>query len=260
MTQPISGNTAVASAVEVVRRFVAECHPLAEAALLAGSQARGLATVGSDYDVVLLFPSVAAAWREMMLFEGRHIEVFAHDLGTLAYFCRELDRPSGRPALPTMIVEGISVLSESSAVLEAARQIAADTLRQGPPVLDGAALRARRYAITDLATALRANSARSVRLATGSALLGELADFALRAEGRWSASGKALSCALAIAVPQFAERLETAFTALFAQGDVTLVQALVDDVLEPHGGRLREGYRQVAPVDWSDNPARLGNG
>jgi hypothetical protein len=24
----------------------------------------------------------------MIMFEGQHVEVFAHDLGTLAYFCR----------------------------------------------------------------------------------------------------------------------------------------------------------------------------
>jgi hypothetical protein len=24
----------------------------------------------------------------MIMFEGRHVEVFAHDLGTFAYFCR----------------------------------------------------------------------------------------------------------------------------------------------------------------------------
>lgn len=146
MTEPICGNAAVADALELVRRFVVQCHPTAEAALLAGSRGRGSGAVGSDHEVVLLFPSMpSGAWREMALFEGRHVEVFAHDLGTLAYFCRELDRPSGRPVLPTMIAEGISLLSENSAVLRAARKIANRTLHWGPPALDCAASRTTLY-------------------------------------------------------------------------------------------------------------------
>jgi hypothetical protein len=43
----------------------------------------------------------------------RYGETFAHDRGTLGYFCREVDRPSGLPVLPTMIAEGIPVLSRS---------------------------------------------------------------------------------------------------------------------------------------------------
>jgi hypothetical protein len=51
----------------------------------------------------------------------RYGETFAHDRGTLGYFCREVDRPSGLPVLPTMIAEGIPVLSRSPALLEDAR-------------------------------------------------------------------------------------------------------------------------------------------
>jgi hypothetical protein len=39
----------------LLRRFRAECHPDAEAALLAGSRARAEGVTGSDHDVILLF-------------------------------------------------------------------------------------------------------------------------------------------------------------------------------------------------------------
>jgi hypothetical protein len=65
-------------------------------------------------------------------FDGQLIEAFAHDPGTLAYFCREVDRPSGLPVLPTMIAEGIPVLSGRSAVLQEARQSAVEILQSGP--------------------------------------------------------------------------------------------------------------------------------
>jgi hypothetical protein len=256
MVAGTDGNAAVESSLQLVRRFATQCHPIAEAALLAGSRARGSGTTDSDHDVVLLFPSLPnGAWREMVLFEGRHIEAFAQDLGTLAYFCRELDRPSGRPVLTVMIAEGIAALSKNPALLEAARKIANETLRLGPPPLDAPAIRGRCYAITDLATKLRPDGPKNVLLAAGTALYCELADFALRANGHWSATGKAIPRALAMAGPGLAEQFETAFGDLFASGQTAPVQALVDAVLQPHGGRVREGYLQTAPAAWTDTPA-----
>jgi hypothetical protein len=246
----------VESSVRLIRRFVVQCHPTAQAALLAGSRARGSSAASSDYDVVLFFPLLpSGAWREMILFEGHYIEAFFHDLGTFAYFCRELDRPSGKPVLPAMVAEGISILSENSALLEKAREIANETLRSGPPVLSAEEIRRRSYAISDLASKLRSDSDRGVFLAVGASLFVELADFALRAAGHWSASGKAIPRALAMVRPNLAEQFEIAFCDLFAKGDVAPVQALVDVVLQSQGGRVREGYRQAAPASWTDTSA-----
>jgi hypothetical protein len=256
MVAGIDGDVGVESALRLVRRFAAQCHPTADVALLAGSRARGSGAADSDHDVVLLFASVPnGAWREMVLFEGHYIEAFAQDLGTLAYFCRELDRPSGRPVLPVMIAEGIAAFSRNSTLLEAARKIANETLRLGPPPLDAAAIRARCYAITDLATKLRPDGRKNVLLAAGAALYCELADFALRANGHWSATGNAVPRALAMVGPDLADQFETAFGDLFANRQIAPVQALVDAVLQPHGGRIREGYCQTAPAAWTDTPA-----
>jgi hypothetical protein len=240
-------------ALGFVCRFVACHYPAAEVALLTGSQSRGEATIGSDYDVVLLFGSLPdGAWREMVLFEGRHVEVFAHDLGTIAYFCREVDRPSGVPALPAMVAEGVSALPKSSSLLDAAREIACEVLRLGPFPLGDDAIRMRRYAITDLAAALQSDRDKGVLIATAAALYSALADFALRAAGNWSALGKAFPRALTAMDAALAEQFEAAFTTLFAAGDVGPVQALVDAVLAPYGGRLREGFRRGAPAAWRD--------
>ena len=70
----------MSDAVHLVGRFVASRHPTAIAAILAGSRARAVASSVSDYDIVLLFESLPnGAWREMVEFEGQHVEVFAHD-------------------------------------------------------------------------------------------------------------------------------------------------------------------------------------
>ena len=125
-------------------------------------------------------------------------------------------------------------------------------LRIGPLPLGAEAIQLRRYAITDLAAALQGNRGRGVRMAAGAALYTELADFALRAAGRWTAAGKAFPRALTGMDPALAARFEPAFAALLTAADAGPVQALVDAVLTPHGGRLREGFRRTAPAGWRE--------
>jgi len=248
-----SGKSMTTNALGAASRFVAFHYSAAQVAILGGSRARGDELSGSDYDIVLLFESVQnGAWREMVEFEGQHVEVFAHDLDTLAYFCHAVDRPSGLPALPSMVTKGIVVLSRSPPALTAAREIATETLRLGPPPLDTTTLRTRRFVISELAVAVRPDRDRHVLLAAGASLYTSLADFALRAAGRWSASGKALPRALTTMDPALATRFETAFTTLFSMGDVAPVQSLVDTVLTPYGGRLRGGYFMRAPAEWRE--------
>jgi hypothetical protein len=242
---------AAVDALALVRRFVAQHHPDAKTVLLAGSRSRGGGSPDSDYDVILLFGELPnGAWRETSVFEEQIIEAFAHDCGTLAYFCREVDRPSGLPVLPTMIAEGIPILSRSPALLEDARRIAAETLQSGPPLLAPETVRERRYAITELAAALGHHRGKGSVIAIGAALHIALADFALRAAGRWSARGKAIPDALEAMNPVLATQFTAAFAALFATEDAALVLALVDSILAPYGGQLRTGFRQVASAAW----------
>ncbi len=244
----------VVRAMELVRKFVQVCHPGAEAAVLAGSRSRGTARQNSDFDVFLLFPSLpAGAWREVLIFEDETLEVFGHDLGTFSYFCRQLDRPSGKPVLPSLLAQGISLLPESP-LLEHARSIANEVIATGPIPLDEDRIRHRRYLITDLVMALNPRVLRHEAIAAGAALYTELADFALRANGHWGASGKALPRALAAVSTHLDRQFEDAFHALFAYANPGPVETLVDDVLRPFGGRLRAGFRQGAPSEWTDEP------
>jgi hypothetical protein len=240
-----------ADALALVRRFIMQCHPDAEAAWLSGSRSRGEGTASSDYDVIMLFAEVPdGAWRETGRFEGNVIEAFAHDIGTLRYFCRNIDRPSGLPVLPTMVAEGIVAFSRSSALIEEAKQIAAVTLASGPPPLAAETIQERRYAITELAATLADGRGDAVMISVGAALHIALADFSLRAAGRWSARGKAIPRALAAMDPALDAKFATAFTALFALKDTGPVQSLVDTVLAPYSGRFRTGYRHVASAAW----------
>ena len=176
------------------------------------------------------------AWRETVLFESRPIEVLAHDLSTLAYFCREADRPSGRSVLPTMVADGI---------------IARNTLRLGPIPLDADALRRHRHVITNPAVASSDDRDEAILIAVGGAP---------RRPGRLRPSrGRSLerfrqgAAASAVGInPSVAERFKAAFGTLFATGEAGPVRALVEAVLPPHGSMLREGFRQAAPAAWRD--------
>jgi hypothetical protein len=142
----------------------------------------------------------------MVSFEKADMEIFAHDLSSLSYFCRELGRPSGEPALARMIEDGVLVLCESRDLIDAAREIAHSTINTGPLELGEGSLDALRYGITDLAEALRDPLSSAQQIAIGNSLYAALTTFAFRAGGHWSASGKALPSALSTVRPALADQ------------------------------------------------------
>src|SRR5690349_7126567 len=90
----------------VARLVVSQRYPGAAVAFAAGSLVRGEGTAYSDLDLVVVYPTLPAAYRESFRFDGLPVEVFVHDPGTLEYFFVEMDAASGIPALPQMVVEG----------------------------------------------------------------------------------------------------------------------------------------------------------
>jgi hypothetical protein len=188
----------------------------------------------------------------MVRFEGHDFEVFAHDLATFSYFFREIETTSGHPVLVKMVAEGVPIKSDSPALVATAKQMALATLQSGPPTLDRTTLELRRYGITDLAQALSAPRDEATILAIGATLYTALADFFLRAAGHWSAAGKATPNALATADLWIADQFAVAFSALFKTGNTTPVLTLVDAILEPYGGRIRVGFKHLAPPNWRD--------
>lgn len=238
-------------AVRRVREMAAGYLPTPAVVLLAGSRSRGTARADSDYDLVFLYPVLGdGAWREMVRDGGADFEVFAHDLRTLAYFLEHVERPSGKPVLACMVDEGVVVIGAGDRMEEDARRLARACLAAGPLPLDEAGMAGQRYAIANLALALRSAGGEAERLAIGSPLYVALARFALLANGRWAAEGKALPRALRSVGSELDKVFIQAFAELYARGDDGAVQTLVREVLGPFGGPLRAGYRQQAPASW----------
>jgi hypothetical protein len=131
----------------IAQRLVQQRYPTAVAAIIGGSFATGRQTPSSDIDLLLLFDHVDCAWRDTIVAEGRTVELFAHDLATFTYFCKEMDAPGGTVPLAMMVVEGENIVAAGDAYAQLhALAHAIDTA--GPPALDAENLQRRRYAIT----------------------------------------------------------------------------------------------------------------
>jgi hypothetical protein len=228
--------------LNIVRWF-----PGADTALLGGSTAGDAAGPGSDLDVVVLYPHLPdGAWRVTERHEGQLVEAFVHDLETLRYFFDVFDGPSGVPILAELVATGLEVPGLPSRLAIPAKAMARGVLAAGPPKLDQADLDRRRFTLSSLAEDLLDQRPRHERIAIVAALYSGLADFALRAAGHFGGNGKGLARSLTSFDPNLASRFDAAFGA----GDVDRMQALVDEVLAPYGGRLVDGYRAQAPADW----------
>jgi hypothetical protein len=199
---------------------------------------------------VVLFEALPAARRESFTSHGWPVEVFCHDLETLAYFFDRVDAPDGVPSLASMVVQGYQLRLQAGDVLDRAITLARASLTNGPPPWTTRQLTRIRYALTDIRQDIRAPRSPAELTASCAKLHGILADAWFRGAGRWSASGKSIPGALYRADPDFARRFDQAFTQAFAEHDPSHLIALIDVVLEPLGGELFDGASDVAPADW----------
>ena len=113
----------------------ADRYKEAIATFAAGSIVRGEATPFSDLDLVVVYAQLPGAYRESFRFDGYPVEAFVHDPSTLHYFFLEVDRLSGVPALPQMVVEGIEIPGPNEMSRDLKRRAAA-VIDAGPPPLD----------------------------------------------------------------------------------------------------------------------------
>ncbi|UQV44513.1 nucleotidyltransferase domain-containing protein [Janthinobacterium lividum] len=232
-------------------RLVRERYPTAVAAIIGGSFATGRQTPSSDIDLLLLFDHVDCAWRSTIVAEGRTVELFAHDVATFTYFCKEIDAPGGTVPLARMVLEGENIAASGqhhAQLLALAQAIAA----AGPPVLDGDNLQRRRYAITTALEDLVDSRHPGEALAVACQLYPALADLHLRAAGQWSGGGKHLFRRLQAFDAAIAGQLDGALR--MAASDLPAGQQAFEQVaaavLAPVGGPLLDGFTLLAPAHW----------
>ena len=221
--------------------------PTAQTAFLAGSYARNQATKYSDLDLVVIYEKLPNAYRESFMFEGYPVEAFAHDAETLKYFFWEVDRPTGIPSLANMIKEGIEIPSPSE-LSRKLKLMADEVLDAGPPALSQKETDHKRYFITDLVDDIREPRNKHELCATGTQLYPLLADFFFRAQGLWSAKGKAIPRVLEKTDADFSKKYIAAFDSLFREANPRSVIELAEEILKPYGGFLFDGFRVDAKL------------
>lgn len=222
--------------------------PEAVAVFLAGSVMRGQGTEHSDLDVVVVHQHLPSAYRESLLHRDWPVELFVHDPETLAYFF-ESDRQRGVPSLPAMVAEGLE-LPEPSEVSRHWKDRAVQLLKKGPPTWQAQELETARYAISDVCDDLRSPRGPNQGLASACRLYEMLANFSLRANGRWSATGKSIPDQLESLESGLSDVYSAAFEQFFIKKDPALLLELSDRLLKPFGGRLFCEPPRLAPAHW----------
>jgi len=237
-----------AKALSIAKAVLHTRYGGATFAYAAGSIMRGEGTYLSDLDLVVVFDRLDAARRESFIVDGVPIEAFVHDPETLAWFVDE-DVARGRPSILNMIVEGTAIGRDQDRA-ETLRANISARLARGPMPLSATALNALRYEITDAADDLRGDRTPSEAIAIEAMLHAKLVEIALRGRGHWNGTGKWAPRLLASIDAGLASRFDSAFRALFADGDHGPVIELVEAELAPHGGTLFDGDRRDAPALW----------
>jgi hypothetical protein len=210
------------------------CH----GALLAGSVVRGEATETSDLDIVIFDSNLQSAYRESLIEYGWNIEVFVHNLTSFKEFFKS-DCERARPSLPKMVSEGI-VLKDSG-IMEAIKQEAKDLLAKGPAEWSAETIRIKRYFITDALDDFIGCSMRGEEIFIANTLAELVSEFVMRTNRQWIGTSKWVIRSLRNYDEKFADQFVNAFDIFYKTGHKEKIILMVDEILQPFGGRLFKG-------------------
>lgn len=213
--------------------------PELRAALLTGSVVRGTATETSDIDVVLLLPDGSGGLRETVEWDGQTVDLFGYDLAALRHWLTE-DTLRRRPALCSIVLDGVPVVGDSR-VVEEARSTAREVYDAGPRACEPAELLRMRYGVTDVLLDVATSTDRAETLLLAGTLVTDAVDLLFATARRWSGSGKWLLRELRIREPGLAERLVEGYDTLARTNEPGALVNAVDELLDRCGGRFLVG-------------------
>jgi hypothetical protein len=226
--------------IESARRFVEAHFPECHVAFVASSVLRGEGTITSDLDIVIITGREDAPFRQSFMWEGWPVEAFVHtETSYLDFFAR--DRVRYEPTLEMMCAEGV-VLRDRNSLAERIKATARRELEAGPEPLTQRAIDRIRYTITDLMDDLIGSVRPEESFFIATALAEESVRLLLLRNRRWLGKGKWTLRALRRFDPGMAERLSGALKLFCSTGNKDDLLAFANEVLEPVGGRLFEGY------------------
>lgn len=225
--------------VNAAHKFVDKYYPDCQGAILAGSVVRGEATETSDLDIVIFDRTLSSSYRESLIELDWRIEIFVHNLTSYRQFFSS-DCERARPSLPRMVVEGIVVKDDG--IIVSIKQEARALLEKGPEEWPAKTIEMKRYFITGVLEDLIGSSQREEELFIANTLAELVSEFVLRTNRRWVGTSKWTVRALKSYDERFAKEFVEVFDVFYQTGDKSSIIRLVDEILNPYGGRLFEGF------------------
>ncbi|UQU63340.1 nucleotidyltransferase domain-containing protein [Couchioplanes caeruleus] len=227
------------------RDLVTELFPRNRWAVLAGSVTTAQRTTGSDLDIVVLLPDGdgQAPHRDSRLYRGWPVELFVHDEQSLVHYLAK-DLPGRRPVMHRMVATGVPVSGDPRRW----QTHCAAVLAAGPAPLTADERDRIRYHLTDLLDDLRHATDPGERTVIGTAAWTSVAHQALALADHWTGTSKWLLRELRDLDSELAGRW------LSAHNDTAAIEALLEEILDRHGGLLFDGFHVAG-----DHPGpRLG--
>lgn len=225
--------------IETAQHFIEKYFPKCQGALLAGSIVRGEATETSDLDIVIFDISLSSSYRESLIEFGWDIEVFVHNLSSYKQFFKS-DYERARPSLPRMVSEGVILKDEG--IIEDIKKEANDLLEKGPEKWSEDTIKIKRYFITDALNDFKGSSKRAEEIFIANTLAELVSEFVLRTNCKWIGSSKWVVRSLRNYNEEFANCFVEAFDSFYTTGEKNQVIKLVNEVLQPYGGQIFEGF------------------
>ncbi|WP_332633918.1 nucleotidyltransferase domain-containing protein [Halalkalibacter flavus] len=226
---------------KAARNFLQQTFPQCDVAFLAGSAAREELTERSDLDIVILDEMQSLSFRQCFICFEWKIEAFVYNRTSLS-FAFEMSRLEGIPSIPRMCAEGIILKDDGSAV--EIQDVAKEYIRNGPSKWTEEKQQPMRFMITDLLDDLNSYTNDKEKMFVAYKLFDIVAEFVLRANGHWIGYGKWMYRSLLRFDKHFCERYVEVFHIFLKTGNSEPLSTLIDKVLERHGGRLFEGYKE----------------
>lgn len=234
------GEVSKLAPIEAATRFIGVYFPNCQGALLAGSVVRGEATDTSDLDIVIFDKNLSSSFRESLINYGWNIEVFVHNLTSYKQFFK-MDYERARPSLPRMVSEGI-VLKDVG-IIESIKIEANELLNNGPDEWSLETIQLKRYFITDALDDFTGSSYRGEEIFIANTLADLLSEFVLRTNRQWIGASKWVIRSLRHYDEVFANHFLEAFDIFYRTGNKNLVIQIADEILQPFGGRLFDGFK-----------------
>ncbi|WLR41169.1 nucleotidyltransferase domain-containing protein [Bacillus carboniphilus] len=228
------------NAYTAAKKFINHYFENCDGAILAGSVVRDKATTTSDLDIVVFDQNIKEAFRESVIQFDWPIELFVHNLQTYKRFFQQ-DVERARPSLPRMVAEGKVI--KSSHLILSIKDEASEIIKRGPAQWSEDTIRLKRYFISDSLIDFIGSTDRQESLFIANKLSIIVHEFVLRTNKQWIGDSKWIIRSLKEYNIAFAEMFVEAFEAFYRNNEKDKVIELVDNVLDPYGGRLFEGFQ-----------------